>query len=196
MATRRILVLDGHPAAPSLSAALTAAYVEGAEAAGHDVRLARLSALDFDMDFERASYGEAKPLEPDLERFLSDLEWCEHFVLACPMWWGGPPAKLKGLFDRALMPGRTFDSRVPAGKMPKPLLKGRTGRAMITSDTPRWFMRFVYGDAMVRQLRAQILGFVGIKPMPVLWCAAASHATAEAAGRWIGEARGMGAAAA
>jgi putative NADPH-quinone reductase len=99
---------------------------------------------------------------------LNNLEWCEHVVLLTPMWWGGLPAKLKGLFDRVLLPGTAFDThdKTRLG-MPRPLLTGRTARLILTSDTPNWFFRLVYRNALVRQLRAQIFGFVGIVPLRV-----------------------------
>jgi hypothetical protein len=89
--------------------------------------------------------------------------------------WGGFPAKLKGWIDRVLLPGRTFttEETTPIG-LPAPLLKGRTARVLITSDTPRSFMWLAYGDAIMRQLRGQILGFVGFKPVRITFFAPAS----------------------
>lgn len=45
---RRILVIDGHPDVGSYCAALAHAYVEGAGASGHEVRLLRLRDMRFD----------------------------------------------------------------------------------------------------------------------------------------------------
>ena len=45
------------------------------------------------------------------------------------------PAKLKGLFDRALLPGRAFDTRDTDWMgMPTPMLSGRTGRVIVTEQ--------------------------------------------------------------
>ncbi|MDN3719732.1 NAD(P)H-dependent oxidoreductase [Roseibium salinum] len=47
------------------------------------------------------------------------MVWCEHFVVVHPLWWGGLPAKLKGVFDRILLPGMAFryvSGKTPAGK--------------------------------------------------------------------------------
>ena len=100
---KRIVILNGHPAAKSLSRRLAESYAKGAREAGHEVRVIHIRDLDFDSDFGFGGYVETKPLEPDLESVLSDLEWSEHLVLLTPMWWGGVPAKLKGLFDRLLL---------------------------------------------------------------------------------------------
>ena len=96
MPAKRILVLDGHPAPASLGRSFALAYAEAAGAAGHEVRLRHLSEMTFDPDHGTGGYATTKPLEPILQEVLADLEWCEHFVMAAPMWWGSLPAKLKG----------------------------------------------------------------------------------------------------
>ncbi|MEL7465330.1 MAG: NAD(P)H-dependent oxidoreductase [Pseudomonadota bacterium] len=197
MTSKRIFVLNGHPAEVSLTGALVAAYAQAARDAGHDVRMAQLHDLDFDLDHEFGGYSRTKPLEPDLEAVLTDIEWSDHVVLAAPLWWGGVPAKLKGLFDRALLPGRAFDTRkTTAFGLPAPMLGGRTGRIILTADTPGWFLRLVYRSAVVRQLRDQVLGFVGIRPARLSYFAGASQPKPTVVERWLRQVRRAGAAAA
>ncbi len=196
MTTKRIFILNGHPAETSLNRTLAESYAQAARNAGHDVRLTNLHDLDFDPDFGFAGYDNLKPLEPHLEQVLDDIEWSEHVVVTTPMWWGGLPAKLKGFFDRALLPGRTFNTRETDWMgMPTPMLGGRTGRVIVTSDTPGWFMRWIYHNAMLRQLRDQILGFIGIKPAKITYFAGASHPKDGVVERWIDEVQRRGAAA-
>jgi putative NADPH-quinone reductase len=183
--SKRIYILNGHPAETSLNRALAEAYAGAARAAGHEVRLTHIAAMDFDPDHGFAGFGKTKPLEPALEKLLTDIEWAEHVVLTAPMWWGGIPAKLKGAIDRAFLPGRTFDSRVPRGKMPKPLLSGRSARLILTSDTPRWFLSLIYRNAILHQMRGQILRFVGIKPTRVSFFSAASSPGAGQVDGWL-----------
>ena len=197
MEHKRIFILDGHPAQGTLSQSLAQAYADAAIAKGHQVRLAHLSDLDFDMDYGRAGYTNPKALEPALEQVMADIEWCAHLVIVTPMWWGGLPAKLKGLFDRAFLPGRAFDTRkLSRIGMPEPMLSGRTARVIVTSDTPRWFLWLRYGSAMIRQIRGQILAFVGIKPAKVSYFAGASHPKAGQVEGWLETIAGLGAKAA
>lgn len=86
--SRRIYILNGHPAADSLSHSFAETYGTAARTAGHEVRLHHLHELSFDMDFERAGYKDPKPLEPDLEAVLAHIDWAEHVVMFAPMWWG------------------------------------------------------------------------------------------------------------
>ena len=192
MTQKRILVLNGHPGARSLSQHFTTLYAQAARAAGAEVRLHELSQMDFDMDFGQGNYSQFKPLEPVLEGFLSDLEWADHFVVATPMWWGGLPAKLKGLFDRSFIPGRTFNTKVTKMGMPTPVLTGKTARVIMTSDTPAWFERLIYRRAIMHQITKQILAFVGIKPTRYTYFSGASDATEQQVKGWSATVTALG----
>jgi putative NADPH-quinone reductase len=196
MTAKRIYILNGHPAETSLNRSLAETYAEAARDAGHQVRLTHLHDLTFDPDFGYGGYETIKPLEADLLEVLSDIEWCEHIVLTTPMWWGGLPAKLKGVIDRAFLPGRVANTRETTWLgMPKPMLLGRTGRVIMTSDTPGWFLRLVYKNAILCQLRGQILGLVGIKPVRFTHFWGASHPKAGSVERWMQQVQQYGASA-
>lgn len=194
MGGKRIYVLNGHPSEASLSKLFSENYAQAATKTGHEVRITHLYELEFDPDFGGGGYKNLKPLETGLKGVVNNLQWSEHFVLLTPMWWGGVPAKLKGLFDRILIPGTAFDTRETTWiGMPKPLLRGRTARLIMTSDTPNWFFRMVYKNAMVRQLRAQILGFVGITPLQVTHFSQASEAKSATIEAWSNKVASLGA---
>ncbi len=197
MSTRKIIILNGHPGQTSLNKTLAEAYRDSAINAGHEVRYRDLSAMQFDMDYGQGGYHNAKPLEPDLEAFVGDLEWAEHVVLTTPLWWGAMPAKLKGAFDRALLPGRTFDTRnTSALGLPAPMLTGKTARVLMTSDTPSIFLKLFYGNAIKKILSRQILGFVGIKPTRFTSFAPASHPAESQVKVWCEKTAELGARAA
>jgi len=181
---KRILILNGHPAATSLSKQFAEIYAESARAGGFDTKLIHIRELEFDSDFGFGGYTQTKPLESDLEQLLVDMEWSEHLVLLTPMWWGGVPAKLKGLFDRILLPGRTFDTRKKVGGFPVPMLAGRTARVILTSDTPSWYFRLFYKSALWIQLKHQILSFVGFKPTKLTHLNMASHPSGTQVRAW------------
>lgn len=194
MAPRRIFVLNGHPGETSLSRLFSEDYAQAAVQAGHELRISHLHDLDFDPDFGGGGYRAAKPLEPDLEAVMANMDWAEHVVLLSPMWWGGLPAKLKGLFDRALLPGSAFDTRAKTWLgSPRPLLAGRTARLIMTSDTPHWFFRLVHKAALVRQLRTQIFGFVGISPLHVTHFSAVINSSPKTRAKWSRRVASLGA---
>jgi NAD(P)H dehydrogenase (quinone) len=190
--SRRILVADLHPARLSLSAALAQAYRAGAETAGHQIRTATLSEMSFDPDFGQSTFRDAPALEPDLETFRENLTWAEHVVLILPMWWGGLPAKTKGLFDRTLLPGYAFDPRQKRFGLPKPLLAGRTGRLILTSDTPGWAFPLLYRNALKNQVQRQILSYVGIKPMGYTHFSPVEYSTDAIRTAWLAQTETLG----
>ncbi|MEM8985517.1 MAG: NAD(P)H-dependent oxidoreductase [Pseudomonadota bacterium] len=189
---KRIFVLNGHPAERSLSKHLAETYAKAAAEREYEVRVMNIRDIEFDSDFGFGGYRQTKPLEPDLETLLANLEWSRHLVLVTPMWWGGVPAKLKGLFDRVLLPGRTFDTRKKKGGFPTPMLSGRTARVILTSDTFDWYFKWVYRRALWIQLKHQILGFVGFKPAMLTHFATASHPKDGLVEQWAEQVRSLG----
>ncbi|MEJ8473937.1 NAD(P)H-dependent oxidoreductase [Roseibium algae] len=189
--TRNILVLDGHPASGTFSQALTESYARGAQEAGHEVRLHHLSEMTFNPDFGTADFKKAPPLEPDLKAFWDDLVWCDHLVIAHPLWWGGLPAVLKGLFDRVLLPGFAF-KYVKGKALPEPLLKGRTSRILLSSDTPPFFLKLIYGYGVKKQMERQILKFCGIKPNRFTEFGSMLKSTPEQRQAWLSKVEGFG----
>ncbi|NJM84108.1 MAG: NAD(P)H-dependent oxidoreductase [Tabrizicola sp.] len=192
--TKRILILSLHPAKVSLCGSLAQAYSEGAGASGHDVRTMALADMEFDPDFGQASFRAAKALEPDLVRLQEEVRWAEHLVLVSPMWWGGLPAKAKGLIDRSFLPGFAFDPREKRMGLPKPLLAGRSARLILTADTPGWAFRLLYRSALRWQIRQQILGYTGIAPMRFSLLSPVEHSTPPIRDRWLADIRALGAA--
>ena len=153
----RTLVIDGHPNPDSLSAALAARYA----AACDDARLLAVRDLDFDLVLHGGHRGE-QTIEPDVAEALQAIRDAEHVVVVTPVWWGSVPALLKGFLDRVLAYGEAF--RYTEGGMPVGLLAGRSGRLVVTSDSPRWYLPLV-GDTTVRHLRTTTLRFCGIRPV-------------------------------
>ncbi|MEM7585666.1 MAG: NAD(P)H-dependent oxidoreductase [Acidobacteriota bacterium] len=196
MEAKRILIINGHPGKESLSRVLAEAYEEGAINSDHRVRRVHLHDLDFDPDHENDGYRNRKPLEPALEGFLRDIEWADHIMMTTPMWWGGMPAKLKGLFDRAFVPGRAFDPLVIEWGAPKPLLTGKSARVIVTSDTPSWAMRWLYRNAIFHVIRKQLFRFVGITPTRFTHLRMASHPKPGRVAKWQEQVRRLGSVAA
>jgi NAD(P)H dehydrogenase (quinone) len=183
--SRRILIADLHPGRLSLSAAFAQAYATAATEAGHEIRSATLSEMQFNPDLGQSGFRNAPQLEPDLERFREDLTWAEHLVIVTPMWWGGLPAKAKGLIDRTFLPGYAFDPRQRRMGLPKPLLTGRTARLILTSDTPGWAFWLMYRHALKHQVERQILGYVGLKPVGLTHFSPVERSTDRVRNAWL-----------
>ncbi|AHM67350.1 NADPH-quinone reductase [Paenibacillus polymyxa] len=161
--SKKILVIQGNPVAGSYGEALAQSYVKGAKAAGAEVRLLQLSALDFNLNL-LGGYRNKLPLEPDLIQAQESIKWAEHLVFVFPIWWGSLPALMKGFIDRTFMPGFAF--KYQKGKpLPDKLLKGRTARLITTMDGPYWYYRFFQGQPGHRMMKDSTLHLCGVKPV-------------------------------
>ena len=182
----RLLVLNGNPASDTLCGAMAERIAAVARERGQTVRLVHLEDLDFDANL-KSGYRARMDWEQDLATLADSLTWCDRLVIVHPLWWGSAPGKLKGLFDRVLMPGFGFQY-VDGKALPKPLLAGRKARVVITSDTPTFFLKWFYGNGWVKVLRRQILGFCGFKDLKVKYFSPVRGAKPEALAKMVEDA--------
>lgn len=165
MTSKKIFVLLGHSDKSGMCGALADAYEAGAREGGHTIERMNLGDMHFDPVLHRG-YRERQELEPDLVRFQQLVAWCDHLVVIYPVWWVGMPALLKGLFDRAWLPGSAFRYiKTKEGKRTifwHRLFRGKTARTILTSGTPPLLVRFLPGNVNA-QLRWGILWFAGFR---------------------------------
>ncbi|RZL99903.1 MAG: flavodoxin family protein [Variovorax sp.] len=143
----RVLVVYCHPVETSFHAALHGEVVRRLREAGHEVDDCDLYAEGFDPVLSRAErlgYHEVPSNREPLRAQVERLQWAEALVLCFPTWCFGPPAMLKGWFDRLLMPGVAFDISDPADVKPM-LTHIRRIAAVVTYGRPRW-MAWYMGD--------------------------------------------------
>lgn len=160
---KKIFILLGHPDEDSFNCSLANEYERGANEAGHDVRRMNLGDIKFD-PILHFGYRKIQELEPDLLAFQENVNWCDHFVIFYPSWWSTMPALLKGLFDRVWIPG--FAYKFTGEFSWKKLLKGKSARMVVTSDTIPFLQRLIFGDT-TNELRNGILWFAGFGPIRV-----------------------------
>ena len=159
----RVLLIQGHPNPGAYNRALADAYVRGVERAGVDVERLDLSELAFD-PILRHGYARIQPLEPSLLAAQQAILRADHLVLAYPVWWGAPPALLKGFFDRTFLPGWAFRFR-GAWPLPEGLLRGRSAHVITTMDAPRAVYAALYRGSAHRSVIQGVLRFCGIGPV-------------------------------
>ena len=113
----RILYLYAHPLPESFHAAILKEALAGLAAAGHTVDLCDLYAEGFEPMLSAAArrdYHDTDRNQAGLEQYVARLRAAEALVVQFPVWSFGPPAILKGYFDRLFMPGVAFDISDPA----------------------------------------------------------------------------------
>lgn len=190
---RKIFILLGHPDDCGMCCELTAAYEHSAKEAGHEVRRMNIGEMKFDPILHRG-YRARQDLEPDLIAFQENIAWADHFVIVHPIWWVGMPALLKGLFDRAWLPGSAFRYiKTKSGARTQfwhRLYRGKTARLVVTSGTAPWIVRFLPGNVNA-QLRWGILWFAGFS-VRTTWFGPSENTPESTKQRWITKMQRLG----
>jgi putative NADPH-quinone reductase len=108
-----VLVVTAHPCEDSYHRAVVAATVKGLERGGHSVTVLDLYALGFraamTLEERRAYHGDDPLVDPMVAEHAALVKRATILVFVYPTWWSGPPAVLKGWFDRVLVPGVGFE---------------------------------------------------------------------------------------
>ena len=117
----QVLYLYCHPVSESYHGALRTVALAGLAKAGHSVDLCDLYLERFDPVLgpaEFRSYLNLDSNQRSLESYVDRLRRAEALVVQFPTWCFGPPAMLKGFFDRLILPGVAFDLNDPARVRP------------------------------------------------------------------------------
>ena len=129
------LVVLGHPSPNSFNAALARCYVDAAQSVHHTAVLRDLYALGFDpllKETERMPDG-SKGASSDVEAEIELLKNSDVLTFVYPLWFGMPPAIIKGYIDRVLGAGFRVDDLTRSGEG---VLRGKR-LAVITSSGSR-----------------------------------------------------------
>ncbi|PCD02157.1 NAD(P)H dehydrogenase [Sphingomonas spermidinifaciens] len=121
---RHLLVL-GHPGPDGFNHAIAAAYGDAVRTCGQEAVLRDLYSLDFDPRLtaeERSSSGAGTP-GAEVQVELNLIRDCEVVALVYPIWFGMPPAIIKGYVDRVF--GAGFAAANLKTGIPSALLHGK-----------------------------------------------------------------------
>jgi len=131
----RHLVVLANPSSESFDHSIVEAYREVAERNHHSVTVRDLYAIGFDPLLR----AEERPTQPDwapasdVAVELEQLRAADIVVFVYPIWFGLPPAILKGYVDRVLGAGYSFrDLKTEAGQ---PVVAGKPLLSFSTSGT-------------------------------------------------------------
>ncbi len=163
----KVLYVYCHPLPESFHGALRAAALSGLSQAGHAIDLCDLYAEEFDPVLSpeaHRNYHDVSRNRTGVEAYVDRLQQAEALVVQFPTWCFGPPAMLKGFFDRVLMPGVAFDLSDPARV--RPLLRNIKRLAgIVTYGRPR-LMAWRLGDPP-RKVVTRYIGWFIAKGAPI-----------------------------
>ncbi|QPP08247.1 NAD(P)H-dependent oxidoreductase [Streptomyces bathyalis] len=135
----KVLWIFAHPEQRSLNASLMREGLRELTAYGHETQVSDLYAMRWKAVLDAADVRPAGPGTSDAARLSVGAEqeraytadeqsediraeqrkiaWADTLVFHFPMWWFGPPAIMKGWFDRVLVQGFAFGLRGPDGRI-------------------------------------------------------------------------------
>ena len=157
----RVLYVYCHPLAESFHAGIKAEAVGALERAGHEVDLCDLYEEGFDPVLSaqgRRTYHDESINQSGLEGYVERLRSAQGLVVQFPTWCFGPPAMLKGFFDRLFMPGVAFDISDPANV--RPLLQHITKVIGVSTYGRPWTRALLVGDPPRKIVKRYLRWFV------------------------------------
>lgn len=130
---RRHSIIVSNPSADSFSMSIAQRYAKVVGKAGDTAVIRDLYRLGFDPVLSR---GEIEGREPeDVTQEKTALAGTDVFVLVYPIWFGTPPAMLKGYIERVLAAGYTY--REMKLHRPQPMLENKLLISFTTSGSLR-----------------------------------------------------------
>lgn len=135
-ASLRHLVVLGHPGLDSFNHAIVRAYRQEVESLHQIVEVDDLYARNFDPLLRRDELpGPGFKPRPDVATSLAQIEGASAIVLVYPIWFGMPPAMIKGYVDRVM--GADFSPEALKAQLPSPALRGKRLIIFSTSAATR-----------------------------------------------------------
>jgi putative NADPH-quinone reductase len=164
METKHIALIQGHPdpAGNRFCHALAAAYLKGAEAAGHNIQVIDIAHIQFPILRTQAEFYEGVVPE-SLQQAQQIIQTAEHLVIIYPLWLGSMPAYLKAFIEQVFRPGFAID-KGSDGLNWKKLLTGKSAHIVVTMGMPAFIFRWYFLAHSLKSLERNILQFCGIKP--------------------------------
>lgn len=194
----KVLIVHVHPEATSFCAALKDAAISTISACGHEAIVSDLYGENFNPvagrhdfttvhDADRFHYqseqlhaARSGAFAPDIAREQSRIEQADAILFIFPLWWGGPPAMLKGWIDRVLAYGFAYldGARFDSGLF-------RNKRSMICVTTGGTEERFsdegVYGpiEKVLWPVQRLTLDYMGLEAETPFVCYGAPRVSSE-----------------
>ncbi|MCX4187688.1 NAD(P)H-dependent oxidoreductase [Methylophaga sp. OBS4] len=189
---KRVMIIQGHPDAEGshLCHALARAYEQGAKEAGHEVKYIDIATLDFTVIRTKQDW-ESGALANDIANVQTAIIWANHLVLVYPLWLGTMPALLKVFLEQVLRPGFAFEMS-PDGKRWTKNLTDKSARIVVTMGMPAFVYRWYFRAHGLKNMRRNILGFCGIKPIRESLIGMVEGAESARINKWLAKMRTLG----
>jgi len=138
-APKHVVILC-HPDVDSFNMAVARRYCDAVKKIGHRVVLRDLYRIGFDpvLKSRERPTSEDFQLAPDVAAEIDLISGADVFVLVYPIWFGTPPAMMKGYVERVL--GAGFPWGAVRQRLPHPMLADRRLLSFTSSGTSKQWL--------------------------------------------------------
>ncbi|MGB0360889.1 MAG: NAD(P)H-dependent oxidoreductase [Endozoicomonas sp.] len=139
----KILVVLAHPVSSSFNHSIFQVVCEQLTQNGNEIETLDLYQENFEARMssnERINYMENNH-SGTVDKYIKQLQWAEALIMVYPTWWMGPPAILKGWFDRIWLPSVVVEFG-PEGIRPK-LVNIKKIQVITTHGASKWRMTLI-----------------------------------------------------
>ena len=131
------LIIKSHPYSGSFNAGVAETIHQTISKKGHNVMEIDLLADGFNPVMtaeDLKAWKQGQTIDPLIKKYQTQIENADILVFPFPVWWGGPPAILKGFCDKILLYGWAFKLNED-GKLVG-LLSSKKAIVIVTSEVP------------------------------------------------------------
>ena len=125
----KVLIVHAHYEAASFNSALKNQAVAALTAAGHEVQVSDLYAMNWNPVASKGDFAEptnpdycvyaleqrkgfeAGSIAPDIQAEIAKVDWCDLLIFNFPIFWFSVPAILKGWIDRVFVSGHFYGGK-------------------------------------------------------------------------------------
>lgn len=136
-------------------------YIQEAQRLGHEVRTVNVYDLKIDFlrfDAEKNDFDYS--ISDELKESQNNLIWADQLVFAYPVWELAIPPILSTFIIKVFAEGIAAEM---SSMGPKPLLKNKTAVIMHSYSMPSFFMKYFYGDVLMKWWKIILTDWCGPK---------------------------------
>ncbi len=161
----KTIVLYCHPWKGSFNHAILESVVQGLEAGKKDYEVVDLISEGFNPvlgEADLAVYSKGGFTDPKVGEYQKKLDSANELIIITPIWWGLPPAVLKGFFDKVLIKDWAYDT-APSGLLLGKLKQIKRCTLISTMNSPQFYYRLFLKSPLKHSLIDATLKACGVK---------------------------------
>ncbi len=146
----KTVIVFNHPYERSFCNAILNSVSCGLKKGNHEVDVIHLDKEGFNpvMSTEDLKgFKENRAVDPKVLEYKRRIETADHLIFIFPIWWELMPAMTKGFIDKVIFPGVAYNY-TEKGFMKKNFLKLSGITLITTMNTPSFFYRIIFGNAI------------------------------------------------